>query len=246
MIRRDDGGTDAYSYSGKLLYSTSEKLEYFGTNGWLVTRDGSSRYGLKGSSTVQKPQGEKETEKTIDKTVTTETTSKPTQNPSGGEQTTLATGNGDNTSEETTTASLETDITVGKNELIKSDIFNEIKGKDIDLTVQNVRDVIPNDAISAIKLEGENFEISLAHTGEFGFTAELIINLKEENKDKYANLFYYNPGTKLLEFMECVKISENGDAGFRFSHASDYVIIVRDTAKERRVKPIKKQKKQSE
>lgn len=261
LIRRGDGGTDAYSYSGKLLYSTSEKLEYFGTNGWLVTLDGSSRYGLKGPSTVQKPQEGNETEKITDKTVTTETTSKPSQG-----ETVLDTSQGntaDNAggaSEETTTvaptATNETSITVGDNEPVKSDILSDIKGrdiiltietesgakwkikgsditgdslKDIDLTVQNVRDVIPNDAISAIKLEGENFEISLAHTGEFGFTAELIINLKEENKDKYANLFYYNPGTKLLEFMECVKISENGDAGFRFSHASDYVIIVSDT-----------------
>lgn len=100
--------------------------------------------------------------------------------------------------------------------------------KDINLNVEKVKDVVPKTAIETVKLEGEVVELSLAHTGDFGFTAELKLNLKAENKDKYANLFYFNPVSKALEFMESVKIDENGLAGFMYTHASEYAIVISD------------------
>ena len=56
------------------------------------------------------------------------------------------------------------------------------------------------------------------------------INLKAENTGKFANLFYYNPTTKKLEFQESSKIDVNCNAGFKYTHASDYVIILSDVA----------------
>ena len=144
-------------------------------------------------------------------------------------------------------------VEIKKNEIITADVFEKardkkativietsngavwtIKGsditgtslKDIDFTVEKVENVIPNNAISEVALDGEKIELSLAHTGEFGFKAELKLNLDSKNKDKYANLFYYNPNTGKLEFMQSVKIDKDGLAGFEYTHASDYAIII--------------------
>lgn len=112
-----------------------------------------------------------------------------------------------------------------------------IKGSDItgtipeviDLTVDMVKDVIPKAAIDKVKLEGTAVEFSIEHTGDFGFTAELKLNLGTNNKGKYANLFYYNPKTGALEFVKGAKIAEDGTAGFKYTHASEYVIIISDS-----------------
>ena len=112
-----------------------------------------------------------------------------------------------------------------------------IKGSDItgtipeviDLTVDMVKDVIPKAAIDKVKLEGTAVEFSIEHTGDFGFTAELKLNLGTNNKGKYANLFYYNPETSALEFVKGAKIAEDGTAGFKYTHASEYVIIISDS-----------------
>ena len=149
------------------------------------------------------------------------------------------------------------EVEIKKNDPIKAEVFEAIKGKDIDvvlkldngmawkvngkdvngkdltdinLTVDVVKDVVPAAAINAVKLKGDRIELSLAHTGEFGFSAELTMNVKIENAGKYANRFYYNTETKALEFQEAVKIDMNGDATFTYTHASDYVIILSDVA----------------
>ncbi len=149
------------------------------------------------------------------------------------------------------------EVEIKKNDPIKSEIFETIKGKDvnvvvkmengmswkingknvkgdklvdIDLTVDVVKDVVPAAAIDKIALKGERIELSLAHTGDFGFQAELKMNVKAENAGKFANRFFYNPETKALEFQEAVKVDANGDAAFTYTHASDYVIILSDAA----------------
>lgn len=102
--------------------------------------------------------------------------------------------------------------------------------KNVDLTVDIVKDVVPTEAISAVKVEGEKLEFSLAHTGDFGFKAELKVNVDTKNADKYANLFYYNPASKELEFQSAAKIDKEGNAVFTYTHASDYVIIINEQA----------------
>lgn len=149
------------------------------------------------------------------------------------------------------------EVEVKKNDPMKAKVFESIKGKDvnlvvkiengmswtingknvtganlkdINLTVDIVKDVVPAAAIDKVKLDGERIELSLAHTGDFGFKAELKMNVKAENAGKFANRFFYNPETKALEFQEAVKVDANGDAAFTYTHASDYVIILSDAA----------------
>ena len=45
-----------------------------------------------------------------------------------------------------------------------------------------------------------------------------------------ANLFYYNEETGMMEHMESVQVSEDGYAEFTFTHASDYIIVMSETA----------------
>ena len=151
------------------------------------------------------------------------------------------------------------EVEIKKNDPIKAEVFETIKGKDvnvvlnlengmswkingknvkgdkltdINLTVDVVKDVVPAAAIDKVNLKGDRIELSLAHNGEFGFSAELTMNVKKENAGKFANRFYYNPETKELEFQEAVKIDTNGDATFTYTHASDYVIILSDVSYE--------------
>lgn len=151
------------------------------------------------------------------------------------------------------------EVEIKKDVPMKAEIFKTIKGKDVEvevkldngmswningknveseklidvnLTVDVVEDVVPVAAIDKVELKGEKIELSLAHTGNFGFTAELKMNVKPENAGKFANRFFYNPDTKQLEFQEAVKIDEKGDATFTYTHASDYVIILSDVAYE--------------
>ena len=150
-------------------------------------------------------------------------------------------------------------VEIKKDVPMKAEIFETIKGKDIEvevkldngmswningknveseklidvnLTVDVVENVVPVAAIEKVELKGEKIELSLAHTGDFGFTAELKMNVKPENAGKFANRFFYNPDTKQLEFQVAVKIDEKGDAIFTYTHASDYVIILSDVAYE--------------
>ncbi len=95
----------------------------------------------------------------------------------------------------------------------------------VDLSVaMNARTDIPDEAIDAIDGFGKK-TISLDHNGSFGFTATMTISLGTRRNGNYANLFYYNPKTKELEFMDSDLI-EGGKADLVFSHASDYLLVL--------------------
>lgn len=108
-----------------------------------------------------------------------------------------------------------------------------INGKDVtdpktvDMSVTQNSNTIPVDIINNITGEKYSIQISLAHNGDFGFTAVLTIDLGSKNDGLYANLFYYNPNTKWLEFMDYGKIS-GGKAELIFTHASDWMIVIDD------------------
>lgn len=87
---------------------------------------------------------------------------------------------------------------------------------------------IPVEVINNITGEKATIEVSLAYSGEFGFTAVLTANLGSENAGYYANLFYYNPTSGKLEFMCADVIAANGEAKLTFTHASDYVVVIDD------------------
>ncbi|MDD6217319.1 MAG: hypothetical protein PUB28_11355, partial [Roseburia sp.] len=138
-------------------------------------------------------------------------------------------------------------------ETVSADVFNAVKGKDITLTftldngvvwkingktITDAKDIslgvtldsgnIAKDVVDSIQDDGIKYtkQVSLDFDGEFGATATITIPLGMEGAGYYANLYYYNPTTGALEYMQTVKIGADGSAEFTFTHASDYVITV--------------------
>ncbi len=110
-------------------------------------------------------------------------------------------------------------------------VADEANGIDMGITVGAGN--IPSGLLDAVKGNDENntiIELSLAHDGTFDFTPILTINTAKDNAGRMANLFYYNPETGKLEFMDAVEVTETGDISFTFHHASDYVVIISDTS----------------
>ena len=104
--------------------------------------------------------------------------------------------------------------------------------ENINLEVELGNSQIPERKLE-ILTDGETYvELSLAHNGEFGFTAVLSVELKEAQPGQYANLFYYNEETGEFEFMCASLVSSTCKAEFEFKHASEYVIIISDDTKE--------------
>ena len=99
----------------------------------------------------------------------------------------------------------------------------------IDLGVTIGKSSIPADKIKALAGDNKTIELSLAHDGAFGFDATLRINVGAENSGKYANLYYYNEKTGALEYVQALKVNADGTVDFKFSHASEYVIVLSNT-----------------
>lgn len=98
---------------------------------------------------------------------------------------------------------------------------------DIDFSVRIGTEEIPEDKVDSIAGEKYSIQISLAHEGEFGFTAVLSLDLGRENAGLYARLFYYNESTGELETAaHAEKIAGDGRVSLAFTHASEYVIVV--------------------
>ncbi len=87
---------------------------------------------------------------------------------------------------------------------------------------------IPVDVINKVTGEENTIEVNLDYSGEFGFTAVLTTNLESSNAGYYANLFYYNPQAKALEYICSDVIAADGTAKLAFTHASDYIIVIDD------------------
>ena len=137
--------------------------------------------------------------------------------------------------------------------IVPGNVLDEIKGKDItivfdmgngitwsingqsittgnvgniDFTVKTGTKSIPVDIINNVTGERNNIQISLNHSGDFGFTAILSVNVDKKNAGLYANLFYYNETTGKMEFICADKIADDGIAELNFTHASDYAIVI--------------------
>ena len=109
--------------------------------------------------------------------------------------------------------------------------------KDIDLAVtleskENPLTSIPATIINAIAGERKSVKMQLAHSGEFGFEAVLTVGLEEKNAGMYANLFFFNPVTKALEFICADVIAADGKAELSFTHASDYLVVLSEESME--------------
>ena len=145
--------------------------------------------------------------------------------------------------------------------VVPGDVFDEIRGKnvtiefdlgggiswsvngksvsdkvgDIDFRVtygEEASDAIPVDLINALTGERTSMNVTLAYEGRFGFEAVLRINVGAANQGLVANLFYYNESTRELEFISAGEVDAEGFAYFRFTHASDYTIVLDEASME--------------
>ncbi len=87
-------------------------------------------------------------------------------------------------------------------------------------------DGIPVDVVNKVTGERYCIQLSLAHNGEFGFTAVLSLDMDSKNAGRYASLYYYNVENSEAELICEDEISEDGTAEFIFTHASDYLIVI--------------------
>lgn len=85
---------------------------------------------------------------------------------------------------------------------------------------------IPVDVINNVTGERHSVNLTLAYDGEFGFTAVLTVNMGEKNAGLYANLFYYDSKAGELIFMCADEIGADGSAALKFTHASEYTIVI--------------------
>ena len=106
-------------------------------------------------------------------------------------------------------------------------LADEANGVDMGVLVN--ADVIPAEIMNqASKLSetGNVIELSLAHDGPLDFKPVLTVDTNKANAGRMATLFYFNPESGELEFMDEVEISENGSISFTFEHASDYAVVI--------------------
>lgn len=101
---------------------------------------------------------------------------------------------------------------------------------DIDFSVKKDSGGIPEDMARNVAAGNTYRQFSLTHNGDFGFTATLFLDLGKENQGRQAVLYYYNKETGNLETVGRRQITENGIAGFVFTHASDYLVVIEKNA----------------
>lgn len=157
--------------------------------------------------------------------------------------------------EEASKASDGTCVNVNMNgtSVVPGEVFDTVKGKDVtvsfdmgdgivwsvngrDITADHAGDMdfsvqvgtsdIPQSLVNNVAGNRQAIQLSLAHSGDFGCSAVLSVNVGSANAGLYANLFYYNEGNRRLEFAANDQINEDGVAELTFTHASSYVIVI--------------------
>ena len=139
---------------------------------------------------------------------------------------------------------------------IPASVFESIKGKDMNVTFKvsdqaswiiNGKDItgnvtapidlglvvgtsdIPKQKVTALADGNETIQLSLNYDGVFGFEGILRLSVGTDYSGKIANLYYYNEATGKFEYYQAAQVKEDGTVDFKFSHASDYVIVLNDT-----------------
>ncbi|MEG0367628.1 MAG: hypothetical protein RR585_12380, partial [Coprobacillus sp.] len=122
----------------------------------------------------------------------------------------------------------------GYNWTINGKTVSKDIGQDINMGVDLNSKNISNDLIATVAGSKYTKQISLAYSGDFGFDANLQFNFDQAQANKNSKLYYFNNGK--LELMSNSQIDANGKASYKFTHASDYVIVVEDNEKSTVVK----------
>ena len=147
-------------------------------------------------------------------------------------------------------------VNLKKTTKIPANVFENIKGKDVTVIFKvsdqaswiiNGKDItgnvtapidlglvvgtsdIPKQKVTALADGNETIQLSLNYDGVFGFEGILRLSVGKEYSGKIANLYYYNETTGKFEYYQAAQVKEDGTVDFKFSHASDYVIVFSDT-----------------
>ncbi|MBD5139035.1 MAG: hypothetical protein HDT24_06985 [Ruminococcus sp.] len=121
------------------------------------------------------------------------------------------------------------DLVLKMNESITWTINGETvtKTSDVNMEAKLNTNNIPNKITEKLSESGKVVQVSLSHSGSFGFDAVMTVYLGTMYNGKYANLMYYNPASGAAEFIDCSLIT-NGNASLDFTHASEYAIVISD------------------
>lgn len=111
---------------------------------------------------------------------------------------------------------------------INGQTLTRTKNRNLNMGVNigKTKSKISDKATDQLKDHSAVIGMSLNHSGDFPFTGYLTVNVGSKYQYQYANLFYYNPKTKVFEFQECNDVDDDGNVTFRFTHASDYAIVI--------------------
>lgn len=139
--------------------------------------------------------------------------------------------------------------------VISKEVLDAAKGKDIDVVLNmdgyswiiNGKDIsgniddtnlaveldtkaIPESLVNEVAAGKTAKQISIAHDGELGFKAELLINVGKEYAGQDIELYYYDETAGKLVSDDSVsgKVREDGTVVLSFSHASDYLLVLDD------------------
>ena len=147
-------------------------------------------------------------------------------------------------------------VNLKKTTKIPANVFENIKGKDVTVIFKvsdqaswiiNGKDItgnvtapvdlglvvgesdIPEQKVTALADGNKTIQLSLNYDGVFGFEGILRLSVGKEYSGKIANLYYYNETTGKFEYYQAAQVKEDGTVDFKFSHASDYVIVLNET-----------------
>lgn len=95
--------------------------------------------------------------------------------------------------------------------------------KTVNMRVAERANKIPDSVMDSLYSELTAKQLRLYHSGNFGFTAKLALNVGKKYNGYYAALYYYNTKTKQLEYSGQSYVS-GGIAEFEVTHASYYAI----------------------
>lgn len=101
------------------------------------------------------------------------------------------------------------------------------KATDVNMKAKLNTNNIPNKIIEALSENGDVVQVSLSHSGSFGFDAVMTVYLGTRYNGKYANLMYYDSKSGAAEYIDCSLIID-GKADLDFTHASEYAIVISD------------------
>ena len=106
------------------------------------------------------------------------------------------------------------------------DVPEDVRLADLDLGVRMDTSGISADVLNSVSGEYGAVQVSLDHDGEFGFALTFTAPLGRENAGHWANLYHYDEDRDRLVFETSARITSNGTVSLRFSHASQYAIII--------------------